>query len=517
MLNSLFECMYLNKNCTGVLDAVSPPYHDSSSIVTRRVLERRASLPHDHRDRAPLSCAQRELSQLRLSKEKLMEIRDAFNDELVKGLAMHKKHGLKWVPEESSFRMLDSCVQSIPNGNETGVFYALDFGGTNVRAVRCELLGGGKIQSNQFIKNLASCGGKEVDLMARGTTSTQLFDVLVDCVAELVKEHHETEAFKKNPTKLGFTFSFPCVQDALNASVLVAWTKGFATGYGTEEPVVGQDVVQLLSKAIARRGVGVECAAVVNDTVGTLLSCAYQKERDSPPCLVGVILGTGSNCCYVEPEAAQFGYTGSIINVECGNFNKHLPTTPVDIMIDEKSPNPGSQLFEKMISGFYLGELVRLLTLQIFGDAAPAKAKQDFSLDTKDLAVLAAAAIPGPKADDATNANCKAVIKEVWDWRVDNETLKILQDLAFAVFNRSAALAATSIAALAERTKVLEKNGGMTVAVDGSLYVKNSWYGELIRQHLRTVLGDRASNVYLTAADDGSGKGAAVCVAALYQ
>ena len=65
---------------------------------------------------------------------------------------MHKRHGLKWAPEECSFRMLDSCVASVPTGNETGIFYALDFGGTNVRAVRCELLGGGKIASQQFFK-----------------------------------------------------------------------------------------------------------------------------------------------------------------------------------------------------------------------------------------------------------------------------------------------------------------------------------------------------------------------------
>ncbi|KAL8450226.1 hypothetical protein Emed_002622 [Eimeria media] len=167
-----------------------------------------------------------------------------------------------------------------------------------------------------------------------------------------------------------------------------------------------------------------------------------------------------------------------------------------------------------MISGFYLGELVRLLTLRVFGDAAPAKAKQEFSLDTKDLAVLAAAGIPGSAASDATTAKCKAMIKEVWDWTVDDVSLKILQDLAFAIFNRSAALAATSIAAFAERTK---QNGGMTVAIDGSLFVRNSWYGDLMRQHLKTLLGERESKVFLTAADDGSGKGAAVCVAALHQ
>ncbi|CDI83787.1 hypothetical protein EAH_00043710, partial [Eimeria acervulina] len=92
------------------------------------------------------------LAPLRLSKEKMEELRTAFKDELLRGLEMHKKHGLKWVPEECSLRMLDSCVSQIPTGDEVGVFYALDFGGTNVRAVRCELVGGGKIVSQQSLK-----------------------------------------------------------------------------------------------------------------------------------------------------------------------------------------------------------------------------------------------------------------------------------------------------------------------------------------------------------------------------
>lgn len=456
--------------------------------------------------------AERELESLRLGKEKLDEIRVAFKSELVKGLEMHKRHGLKWVPEECSFRMLDSCVSDVPTGNETGIFYALDFGGTNVRAVKCELVGGGKITSQQCLKNLHTCGGS-VDLMAAETSASQLFDVLVGCITELIDEG-DKERFSKTPTKLGFTFSFPCVQKGLNSSILEAWTKGFATGYSTNEPVVGQDVAQLLTEAIKRKNLGIECAAIVNDTVGTLLSCAYQKKPGSPPCRVGVILGTGANCCYIEPEAEKYGYSGTIINVECGNFDKHLPTTPYDVAIDNKSPNKGQQLLEKMISGFYLGELVRLITLQIFGDAAPAKVKEEFTLDTKHVATLASTAIPGAPVDGEVVAKCKEIIKTVWGWDVQGEVLQVIRDVSFAVFDRSAALAAISIAAMAERTGGIEN--GMTVAVDGSLYVKNKWYGERIMSYMKDMIGDNCNKIILNTADDGSGKGAAICVAALH-
>lgn len=49
---------------------------------------------------------------------------------------------------------------------------------------------------------------------------------------------------------LGFTFSFPLTQLGLTKGILVNWTKGFKCS-----GVIGQDVVQLLKDAIARRGV----------------------------------------------------------------------------------------------------------------------------------------------------------------------------------------------------------------------------------------------------------------------
>lgn len=110
---------------------------------------------------------------------------------------------------------------------------------------------------------------------------------------------------------LGFTFSFPCRQEGLTSARLVNWTKGFKC-----KGVEGEDVVELLRRAIKRRGVSfvmmnlkqcvkyfmlislinlintlkdidIEVMAVVNDTTGTLMSCAH-KNRE---CRVGLIVG----------------------------------------------------------------------------------------------------------------------------------------------------------------------------------------------------------------------------------
>ena len=72
---------------------------------------------------------------------------------------------------------------------------------------------------------------------------------------------------------LGFTFSFPCRQNGLASGDLIAWTKGFKC-----EGVEGEDVVKLLVKAIRKRDdVKVDVAALLNDTTGCLMSCAWKN------------------------------------------------------------------------------------------------------------------------------------------------------------------------------------------------------------------------------------------------
>ena len=119
--------------------------------------------------------------------------------------------------------------------------------------------------------------------------------------------------------QLGFTFSFPCEQTALAAGKLIAWTKGFSCVDGP-----GLDVVELLAhefrarrvlalsatpcpaprptewrgcRADERRGLALEVAALVNDTVGTLAAAAF-TDSDAE---VGVILGTGAPCRPLQP------------------------------------------------------------------------------------------------------------------------------------------------------------------------------------------------------------------------
>jgi hexokinase len=78
--------------------------------------------------------------------------------------------------------------------------------------------------------------------------------------------------------KLGFTFSFPVEQTALNKGTLLTWTKGFSATNAQ-----GRDVVKMLQDALDRKHLHVDVVALVNDVCAILLSssdCSLEKEKD---------------------------------------------------------------------------------------------------------------------------------------------------------------------------------------------------------------------------------------------
>lgn len=69
-----------------------------------------------------------------------------------------------------------------------------------------------------------------------------------------------TEISGDDSLKLGFTFSFPVEQTALDQGTLLTWTKGFSATNAQ-----GKDVVKMLQDALDRKHLHVQCVALVND------------------------------------------------------------------------------------------------------------------------------------------------------------------------------------------------------------------------------------------------------------
>ncbi|XP_028963323.1 hexokinase-1-like isoform X3 [Malus domestica] len=303
--------------------------------------------------------------------EKLRQVADAMAVEMHAGLASEGGSKLK---------MIISYVDNLPTGNEKGLFYALDLGGTNFRVLRVHLGGKGRgIVSQEFIEVSIP-----ENLMVG--TSDALFDYIAAELAKFVaKEGQDHQPPPGRQRELGFTFSFPVLQSSINSGTLLKWTKGFSI-----DDAVGQDVVAALSKAIERTGLDMCVSALVNDTIGTLAGGRYINQD----VVAAVILGTGTNAAYVERAQAIPKWHGllpksgeMVINMEWGNFKSaHLPLTEYDHSLDTESLNPGDQIFEKIISGMYLGEIVRRVLCRIaeeaslFGDTIPPKLKVPFNL-----------------------------------------------------------------------------------------------------------------------------------------
>ncbi|XP_074784425.1 hexokinase-2 isoform X6 [Athene noctua] len=437
------------------------------------------------------------LYHMRLSEETLQEVSQRFRKEMEKGLGADTN-------PTASVKMLPTFVRSTPDGTEDGDFLALDLGGTNFRVLRVKVSDNGlqKVEMENQIYAIPE------ELM-RGS-GVQLFDHIAECLANFM----EKLKIKDKKLPLGFTFSFPCHQTKLDESILVTWTKGFKCS-----SVEGKDVVSMLRKSIKKRGdFDIDIVAVVNDTVGTMMTCGY----DDHNCEVGLIVGTGTNACYMEEmrhiDLVEGDEGRMCINMEWGAFGDdgvlNDIRTEFDQEIDMGSLNPGKQLFEKMISGMYMGELVRLILVKmakeglLFGGNLTPDLLTTGHFETRYVSAIEKEKEGLQKAHEIltklglepSHEDCVA-------------TLRICQ----IVSTRSANLCGATLAAVLRRIK---ENKGVerlrsTVGVDGSVYKKHPHFARRLHKTVRKLLPD--CEIRFTRSEDGSGKGAAMVTAVAYR
>ena len=427
----------------------------------------------------PSLALQNILLPLQLSADQLQRIAADFRREMLAGLA----------GRASSLKMLPSYLQK-PNGSEIGRFIALDFGGTNVRIIKAELGGHGKVSLlDRCSKPLKDPSGR-YDYLSRNANGDALFDFIAAQIAALV----ETD----QPYALGHTFSFPLRQTGLNSGVLLHWTKEIET-----TGVVGEEITALLEAALIRQGLPLlKPAVILNDTVGTLLACAYNE----PAADIGSICGTGHNTAYLE-TAHRFGTAGMIINMESGNFNL-LPFSPVDDELDAASEQPGSGRLEKMVSGRYLGEILRLLAVSLLDSGLLSESSDGARL--KQSGLIGSADISAILSDTSADASeTRQILNELQLRHSTLEDRLAFRTLAQAIVARSAALVAATYAGILQHIDPqLERRHH--IAIDGSLYEKTPGYAALMEETLFSLFPEGAAKLSLGLSKDGSGIGAAI-------
>ncbi|KAF2741132.1 glucokinase [Polyplosphaeria fusca] len=472
--------------------------------------------------------------------------------------------------EGTELSQIPTYVTAVPNGTEKGLYMAVDLGGTNFRVCSIQLHGNTTFSLTQSKVPIPR------ELMV-AKTSKELFSFLAKQIEEFLKLHHEdhfTGYLRRRQTgehkeeeifNLGFTFSFPVQQIGINKGLLMRWTKGFDI-----QEAVGQDVCALLQTEIDALHLPVRVAALVNDTVGTLMARSYTSPGKTGT-LLGAIFGTGTNGAYVEKldkvtkltSKADVGAydksTGDmIVNTEWGSFDnslRTLPNTPYDIELDAKSVNPGIQMFEKRISGMFLGEILRLALLGLYNDPNiplfrdENSAQNDvhsttqihpgsglmkqWGIDTSLLSICAGDQSPGYRVIRQTLDN------EYGISAVSAEDAETVREIAAAIGRRAARLSAVAIAAIVIETGRLkpattEQKDGVNpprgnvesegkgdvpeeevidIGVDGSLVEFYPGFEDHVRQALREVeeIGTEGEKrVRIGIAKDGSGVGAAL-------
>ncbi|NXV72346.1 HXK3 protein, partial [Atlantisia rogersi] len=430
------------------------------------------------------------LAPLRLSHADLERVQALMRQEMELGLGCETN-------ANASLRMLPTYVRNTPNGIEQGEFLALDLGGTNFRVLVVRMAQNSiHIASNIYVVPTTIMQG----------TGEALFDHIIECIMDFQLK----EDLMEQTLPLGFTFSFPCQQLGLDKAVLLTWTKGFSAS-----GCVGKDVVQLLREAAQRKQhFGLKVVAVVNDTVGTMMSCGY----DDPKCEIGLIVGTGTNACYME-EMKNVGMVEGeqgrmCINMEWGAFGDNGclddVLTSFDRLVDEKTINVGKQRFEKLISGMYLGEIVRHILLALVEKQLLFCGKPCPKLQTKDI--FQTKFLSSIEMDGLALQQVQGILQDL-ELEASFEDSMLVQEVCQTVSTRAAHLCAAGLAAVVE--KMRENRGldqlAVSVGVDGTLYKMHPHFSK----HLQQMLQDLAPNCTVTFLDseDGSGKGAALVAA----
>lgn len=369
--------------------------------------------------------------------------------------------------KDSSLAMLRAHLGVSKDFKKNRRVIVVDAGGTNLRVGTALFDDAGLLQ----IKNFQKSG--MIGLDGR-VSKAEFFEWLADRVAPVV---NDSDA-------IGFCFSYPCEIQPNHDGKLLRWTKG------VDAPeVVGCLIGEELNRVFEARGMARKKIVLLNDTVATLLAGVAEGAARGAKGYVGFILGTGTNTAYLE--------NGEVINIESGGFDK-LPIADIDRELDAATNNPGKQIFEKMISGTYLGPLtlmaLKRAPLSEGGRQAVAEMDGLHNIHVDNFAAQNGRDI-GPLDDPRFSADDGELIRTVFA----------------AVVTRAARLSAINLAVAAIRNGV----SPVCINLDGSTFFKTFRLREQAEAELQRLLAQAGVDYFCVNVADAPVNGAAIAALSL--
>jgi hexokinase len=385
----------------------------------------------------------------------------------------------------SSLRMLPTFIEvdrDVPRGRPV---VAIDAGGTHLRAAVVEFGGDGKPSVTAFRRERMPGSTEEV-------SSREFFAALAGFVRDLAP-HSES---------IGFSFSYPVeMLPSKDGRIIGLWKLRVRDAAGQ---LVGANLGAALHESGVRSPRNV---VVLNDGVAVLLAGRTATD-DREGSFVGFVLGTGMNSSYVESNARIVKRgdlppgRAQVINIESGAYER-AARGPLDLRFDEASASPGRYVFQKCISGGYLGgltlEVLRSAAdADLFGPAAAATIRSVDHLETRELNPFLGGE---PMAGSLHQVICAGG---------DAVDVAMACQLVDGVVERAARLAAISIAAAVRKAAEAHATSApVHVSVDGSTILRLQTFENRVTSCLEALLGHRV-RYELVAVEHAALVGAAV-------
>eukprot|EP00088_Acartia_fossae_P035634 TRINITY_DN36755_c0_g1_i1.p1 TRINITY_DN36755_c0_g1~~TRINITY_DN36755_c0_g1_i1.p1 ORF type:complete len:459 (+),score=80.22 TRINITY_DN36755_c0_g1_i1:41-1417(+) len=431
------------------------------------------------------------LKPLVLDQDLINRLRQAFETEVENGL----EHGLK----KSSIQMENTYIYELLDGSENGKVLALDLGGTNFRVIQLTL------ENGRITNEILDYYSVRDEL--RHGPGTDLFDFLAESIKDFCVKHSVDLSV---PISLGFTFSFPMIQHALDVGILVNWTKSFSC-----PGVIGEDAVKLLNNSLNKIGLeNVKVVAILNDATGTLVAGVH----DYPDTGISVLLSTGSNGAYLEKvqrikrweSGSKEGLEYVVVDPEWGAFGDNgsidFIKTEWDRILDDNSLLPKSFTFEKYYAGKYMGELVRIVLRSLFEKEILTECPEEIKI-TDSISTLDASKV-SQDILDGKDTNTKQILERL-GCPVNQVMISVLQYIVELLTERASVLVAVPMAFFLDRID----RPMTTIAASGSMYKHHPSLKDKITSKIE-MMTDKKFKFGLS--DDGSGRGAGL-VAAIAQ
>ncbi|KAG0777196.1 hypothetical protein G6F22_012040 [Rhizopus arrhizus] len=381
--------------------------------------------------------------------------------------------------------MLPSWITRRPTGQELGEYLGLDLSRSHIRVYLVTLHGHGRISTRQMKYTVKQS-------LKKGSIN-KLVDFMAECVDNFLNFINKTRC----TLFLGLCISFPLHQTAINNAYVLRWTKDFEiTG------AYNKNIVELLQTSFRRREIPVVVKAAVNGAPGCLLAHGYRSLDALLACTASDIGKLGK-----EKEEGEM-----IINTEWGSFGdgrpEIIPHTFYDVRVNRQSVNSGAQMYEKMVAGLYLGEIVRLVIVDfidrrlLFDSQYSAEMNKPYNFESSYVS-----AIDRDETSDLDDT--KHLLEQVMN--ISSTTItdrRIVKRICVLVGKRAARLIAAGMSAIINKRSVLEV--GLSISVEGTVYEHYSNFPDHVTNALRELYGDYVDRINIGITRDCNGVGAAL-------